>query len=138
MVNVSPLAISKLMFQMPEAFAGITPELKFESGRDHTLVCRNDDEFYGSAVQLSLIFRRVWAMRVVYFVAGDLRLFVTAYEKVVDLGQTKWLRNLQQNIVESGEDHGGLSHYAICFDDGPSYEFICEGFDTVSYLNDDK
>ncbi|MBK7706078.1 MAG: hypothetical protein IPN69_23310 [Acidobacteria bacterium] len=134
MKQIIPLSISKILFEMPIPVAGInSPELKIGSRRDHLLICSYEHEINETVVQLNLVFKRVWAMKVVYFVASDLRLFTTAYGKVVDLGETEWLQILRANIVDSGEDHRGLSHLAICFDDGPSYEFICEGFGKDSF-----
>jgi hypothetical protein len=131
MKHAEPLSISKVLFRMPVPVSGIdSPEMIIGSRRDHLLICHYEHEINDTVIRLSLIFKHVWAIRVVYFVATDLRLYTTAYGKVVDLGETEWLRSLETNILDSGEDHGDLSHLAICFDDGPTYEFICEGFDS--------
>jgi hypothetical protein len=48
-----------------------------------------------------------------------------AYDRLIDLGQSRWLGEIARNLEQHGEDTMGLSHLMINFDDGPCYEMIC-------------
>lgn len=71
-----------------------------------------------------LVFEAVEAFKVTYYCArGDWML--AAYDRLVDLGQTPWVRELTDNLERHGLDPGGLNHLMINFDDGPCYEVVC-------------
>lgn len=50
---------------------------------------------------------------------------VSAYDKLVDLGKTEWLKVATANLVRRGKPAAALKHLMIFFDDGPCYEFLC-------------
>ena|SRR5882724_5792066 len=85
----------------------------------------DDDD---NVVSLKMLFDGVEAFKCTYYMACTLNMSSMAYDRVVDLGPTEWLTQIQSQLVESQEDATGLRHLMICFDDGPCYEFICRSF----------
>lgn len=81
-------------------------------------------------IHLSLTFNVCWGVKITYFVANDVEISHSAYDKVVDFGETDWLRGIRSNIVANEWEVTQLRHLGIYFDDGPLYEFICESFET--------
>jgi len=80
----------------------------------------------GTVIQ-RLTFHRVVAYRCSYGFSCGSDLVRTAYDQLVDLGATDWLRMVR--IATSGDpsrDVEPLRHVAIFFDEGPCYEFICK------------
>jgi hypothetical protein len=79
-------------------------------------------------IEQSLNFGGVVAHRCTYDVLCETELITLAYDNLVDLGETNWLAALR---VGSERAHFGggksLKHVAIFFDQGPCYEFVCEG-----------
>src|SRR5712692_3839227 len=80
----------------------------------------------------SLVFQSVEAFRCTYLSSCSAEMFKQAYGRLVDLGQTPWLREILPLYTKFHRAYGqvaqDLRHLMICFDDGPCYEFICAGF----------
>lgn len=83
---------------------------------------------------LQIVFEQVEAYKCTYLFAMTREMNV-AYDKLVDLGETGWLADSRNRMLEYGEalsppsgppDH--LRHLMITFDDGPCYEFLCQTF----------
>jgi len=62
----------------------------------------------------------------------------TAYGKVVEIAGSSLLREIKSRIESrpSGISTSELRHLAVLFDDGPYYDFICEGFAHVRRTED--
>ena len=77
---------------------------------------------------ITLLFEGVEAFKCTYLTFCTAEMFNTAYGKVVQLGTTAWLTDVQGVGTNSPRGQKDLKHLMICFDDGPCYEFICAGF----------
>ena len=75
----------------------------------------------------TLLFEGVQAYKITYYAARYADM-LEAYDRVVDRGQTAWLRELTDNSRRNGFPTQGVKHLMIMFDDGPCYEFVCESF----------
>ena len=53
-----------------------------------------------------------------------------AYGRLIDCGDTDWLRAVSAENTRQMTSPEGLRHLMIYFDDGPCYEFICRSFRT--------
>jgi hypothetical protein len=108
------------------------PELK--DGRTSVLswAYEGDSEFVkppqDGMVHQALTFEGVVAFRCTFNLFCGSDIINIAYNKLVDLGETEWLISLkgasQRHHIGASES---LKHVAIFFDEGPCYEFICEG-----------
>ena len=89
----------------------------------------------GSERTESLFFDVVVAFRCTYLTSLnmiDSELRRQSYGAVISVGESSWLDKVKENhrqycaaaLLTAGE----LQHLMITFDDGPCYEFICEGF----------
>lgn len=80
----------------------------------------------GTVIQ-TLTFCGVVAYKCSYGFSCGSDLVKTAYDSLVDLGGTDWLRTVRA-AASSDPSTGGecLKHVAIFFDEGPCYEFICK------------
>lgn len=74
---------------------------------------------------VTLRFDDVVAYRCTYLPALTATMVEAAYGKLVDLGATNWLTEVQRVIRPLNPL---LRHLMICFDDGPCYELICESY----------
>ncbi len=92
------------------------------------LICEYENE-NAQITQFSLKFRRCWAVKFTYYTANDANVIPIAYDKVVDFGETDWLRQINKNLTINKWETGKLRHLGIYFDDGPLYEFVCEAFE---------
>lgn len=88
------------------------------------LEAENDD---GELVKIRLIFDGVQVLRRTSDPAKTVAMVQTAYNKVVDRGDTPWLREVsaQPGVQRLGER---LRDLIISFDDAPCYEILCSSF----------
>jgi len=92
----------------------------------------SDSEFvavpFGGIIEQSLNFGGVVGYRCTYDVLCEVELITLAYDRLIDLGETNWPVTLRAGS-ERAHFGGGklLKHVAIFFDQGPCYEFVCEG-----------
>jgi hypothetical protein len=87
-----------------------------------------------------LLFGGVEAFRITYLSSLTVEMINAAYDRVVDLGETAWLRECATLARPFWERHGEtreFRHLMICFDDGPCYEFICVSFRAIAPAADD-
>jgi hypothetical protein len=94
------------------------------------LVCEYEEGQNSEARRLCLVFGNCWGVKITYFVAVDADLIPLTYDRVVDFGDTDWLRKINTNIAASQMKVEPLKHLGLYFDDGPLYEFICGSFET--------
>jgi hypothetical protein len=71
----------------------------------------------------SFAFGDVYAMNVTYHHACSEEM-IKAYDQLVEIADSEWLRAIQERVATSGGQAGELRHYRIYLDDGPCYEFI--------------
>lgn len=118
----------QILWTLPVPSSGRTngPDLGVEPGRTHTLTfeCEN---YEGSICASELRFSDVKAFRCWYLHALTAEMIETSYDRLVDLGDTEWLREVKEEAATYAEG-GNLRHLRICFDDGPCYEFACVDF----------
>ncbi len=84
-----------------------------------------------SAIFENLIFDGVESFKCTYYRSCSLEM-IEAYDKVIDVGNSSWLSEIKQNLLQAGENAESLKHLRIYFDDGPCYEFVCRSFEVVS------
>ena len=89
-----------------------------------------EDEF-GDRKQ-SLVFFGVQAYKFTHLAALSVEMIEIAYGRLVDLIDSAWLEEVSRRATKyynlRNRVTSPLRHLAICFDDGPYFEFICEGF----------
>jgi hypothetical protein len=90
--------------------------------------------------QCRLLFGGVEALRITYLSSLTVEMINAAYDRVVDLGETAWLRECSTHARPFWEHHGEtreFRHLMTCFDDGPCYEFICVSFRAIAPAADE-
>ena len=103
------------------------------SGRSHDLLRQLDRRQIEVSVHDDeqpserLFFGGVESFRVTYHHSCTLDM-IDAYDRVVELPETGWLAEVQQQLRHAGDPTDGLRHLRIFLDDGPCYEFICRTF----------
>lgn len=122
--------MNKTIYKLPVPSTALwkSPEFQKRLGRECALVCNYEEEENETDVKLTLIFEGVEAFKATYYKACSLVLVQNAYSKVVDFGETTWLKEIKSNLIENEVEETDLFHLAIYFDDGPAYEFICKKF----------
>jgi hypothetical protein len=91
-------------------------------------------------IHQDLIFSGVAAFKCTYGLLCGADTINRAYDALVDLGETEWLRALRARVEGPQKQKGEISlhHLAIFFDDGPCYEFICEAVQTSTKVTADN
>ena len=80
-------------------------------------------------ISVKLLLDGVEAFKCTYKDACTPEMIRNSYDKLVDVGSSEWLRNVQDQLSSGGSHNvADLKHLTIYFDDGPSYEFICRAF----------
>lgn len=121
--------MGRTLWALPVASTALLEEAVFEmlAGR----VCALSSEYEGeddNVVRLRLLFEGVEAFTCTYHAACTPEMIETAYDKVVDLGETNWSGAIRERLAGQGQEAAWLKHLMIYFDDGPCYEFICLSF----------
>ena len=113
-----------ILFKLPVPSTGFLEDASFQmlGGRTCCIACPINE-----TIVLNLIFGEVEGFRCTYYKACSLDM-IDAYDKVVDIGLSEWLRAIQTQLTTSGGNAVDLRHLQIYFDDGPCYEFICRSF----------
>lgn len=75
----------------------------------------------------ALVFQGVEAFKCTYYRGRDASM-LEAYDKLVDRGPSAWLEEVSANLRKNGSETRGLVHLMIDFDDGPTYEVLCQSF----------
>lgn len=75
-----------------------------------------------------LRFLGVEAYKCTYLTSLTVDMIESAYDELVDMGETVWLAEAKLVAQQRGQ-LPNLKHLRICFDDGPCYEFICLDFE---------
>lgn len=121
--------MTQTLWTLPVASTALLSESSFEKlpGRVCALSSEYEDE-NDNVVGLRLLFEGVEVFKCTYHAACTREMIETAYDKVVDLGETAWSAAVQEQLAGHGPEAAGLKHLMIYFDDGPCYEFLCRSF----------
>ena len=77
---------------------------------------------------MNLFFDGVETYKATFDKACSPEMVRAAYDRVVDLGATSWLREVSSELARHNANISSLQHLMIYFDDGPCYEFVCRSF----------
>ena len=111
---------------MPSSGRDDGPDIQVRPGRECVLAFECEDS--GAVTHyFELIFANVKSFRCTYLHALTTEM-IESYDRLDDVGDTSWLEEVRSQTVNYLPNER-LRHLRICFDDGPCYEFICEGFD---------
>jgi hypothetical protein len=81
-------------------------------------------------IEGKLIFQGIEAYKCSYLTACSEYMIRSSYDKLVDCGNSEWLRAVNEVSKSISIRSKELRHFMITFDDGPCFEFICEHFGT--------
>jgi hypothetical protein len=108
-------------------------------GRRNLALMIEGDDVTGD---LQIVFEQVEAYKCTFLFAMTSEMNI-AYDKLVDLGETSWLTEARDRMLECGEGLSApsgppdqLLHLMFTFDDGPCYEFLCQKFHVEEIPND--
>src|SRR4051812_11773369 len=120
------------IFKLPVPATSLSksPELRQGPDRISEIVCTYDDDQTSDVVCLSLQFVNRYGLRLTSSYACDVALIDSAYAKVVDLGESAWLKKIKSNLMANATMTIDLRHLAIYFDGDFLLEFVCESFQT--------
>jgi hypothetical protein len=128
--------VNKTLWEIPVPATGLVrgPDFKQHPQRQSEISFSIEGED-GSEKWLSLFFEGVQAHKCTYLYSLSAEMMRTAYGKVVSIEDSDFLRAIRGRYNEychkSNLVPKNLQHFMICFDDGPCYEFVCEGFKAV-------
>ena len=123
---------NKLIFKLPVAstFLFQGPKLVELPRRNYALVCEFESDNVSNVERLVLFFEQTEAVRVTFHNSCDSYLIQNAYDRVINLGKTEWLQEIRRRNAHDEKLLEGLKHFALYVDDGPTFEFVCAGFQT--------
>jgi hypothetical protein len=126
------MTVAETLWEMPVAATAITRGPTFTPLAQRQCELAFYVETETGDEKVSLRFDGVEAYRCTYLTALTPDIITAAYGKIVDLGRSEWLLKIgertSRNYSKAKKVPPDLKHLAICFDDGPSFEFICSGF----------
>lgn len=125
----------KTIYKLPVPSTALLKDPIFEERikRTGALICEYESETEDKIVILTMVFENLAAFKCSYYGAQGSEMS-NAYSKVINFGLSKWLIEVKDNLMRYEMDSKELSHLAIYFDDGPTFEFICRGFRTETEL----
>ena len=112
--------MSNEIYKLPFPSTALVEGVRFEKSLGRVCLLRYEFENAdGTTTPERISFEGVEAFRCTYHTACDLEMF-EASDRVVDLGSTRWLGQVQSNMNENGDQKraDGLKHMRIFFDDG--------------------
>jgi hypothetical protein len=92
--------------------------------RRRVVIVRDSD----SEKEDSFSFADVYAISVTFHHACSEDM-ISAYDQLVQVDSSDWLREIQKRVSSRNSEAKTLSHYRIYLDDGPCYEFICGSYE---------
>ncbi|WP_337271240.1 hypothetical protein [Oryzifoliimicrobium ureilyticus] len=101
------------------------PFLKNEGGREFSLTFSFENE-KGEIDEKAFRFQNVWAYKCNFLYALDRDLMKLSYGKLVLLDKAGWLAEIGYQEGQFGSSSAKLKAFAVTFDDGPTYQFLCE------------
>lgn len=121
--------MQKELFVLPRPISALSaPEFSLLPARTGRLVCSYESPETGEITWISLMFENRYAVKITNAFACDLEILSLAIGKIVDFGDTKWLKQIRNNVLAHKNVRAELKHLGIYFDDDCLYEFICESF----------
>ena len=116
----------KILFRLPPAHQPLLsePELHVMPGRVCEIRYSYQRDETGREGRHIIAFLDVVAFKLTYLPAMSAEMFDTAYCRVVDLGDSAWLKEIMSVRVANSSP---IMHVRLTLDDGPCYEFICGG-----------
>jgi hypothetical protein len=115
-----------ILWHTPSPSCGFVEEAALQVLPGRTCVISFTHEGRDDALEtIALRFHDVVAFKVTYLHALPAEVIQTAYDRLVDVGQSPWLAEANAVAARSG-DGVRRRHLRICFDDGPCCEFICK------------
>ena len=127
--------VSKIVYTLPVASTALVKEPEFGMllGRFCSLTYSYEADNNPELVIVEkLLFEGVEAFQCTYHKAVWIDMIET-YDKLTDIGKSKWLDAIIHNLKQSGGTPPELKHLRIYFDDGPCYEFVCRNFTIERY-----
>ena len=127
--------MNNLLWQLPIPSSSLGEGVVFQelSGRECTLSFK-----VNRLQEWQITFKDVEAYRCHYYQACTVEMIDASYDRLIDAGKTKWLVTVRDQLSKYNEGMANLRHMMIYFDDGPCYEFICQGFSVQQiYLSND-
>ena len=119
------------LWELPVASTALMrgPELKELSRRVYEIIFHIEAD-NGGEKEIRLSFNDVIAFKCTFLPALTVPMIENSYDKLVDLGETEWLAEGQRLADGWARGRPKLTyrHLQICVDDGPCYEFLCEGY----------
>ena len=125
------MKMTEILWKFPVPSTSLLEGVTFEElpKRACALLCKYEDDSE-NVVKLKLLFDGVEAYKCTYYLACSAEMVRIAYDKVVDVGSSEWLSDInEQLVVNLAQNIGELKHLMIYPDDGPCYEFICRTFE---------
>lgn len=112
-----------------------SPRLMMKSGHECVVDVSQENEEDGSTLWTDLHFHGVQAFRYTYEFAVGSEMTKAAYGRLIDLGHTPWLQDVQESVSQRSRGmpwpSKPLRHLMVRFDDEGCYEFLCERFEAV-------
>jgi len=120
------------LWTLPVASTALLGGVVFNKGMGRLCTLSFSYEGESESVSGQLRFQGCEAFRVTYSTACTADNISAAYDKLVDLGETDWLREVRTITARTTQNVSRLRHLMIYFDDGPAYEFVCRDFESVT------
>jgi hypothetical protein len=114
------------LWKMPSPSSGLEGVAFKEMPRRTCVLSFQYENRDGGFAACELRFHDVAALRCTYLPALTADMIRSAYDKLVEIRNSAWLR--EANSIRPDEPKL-LRHLRICFDDGPCYEFLCVEFE---------
>lgn len=118
-----------VLFELPVPATSLldSPTFSKRLGRTVALEYTFEDPETGESRAEALVFHGTEAFRCTYLsgLDGSMR---AAYAQLIDVGESTWLQDVFSRIHERKPETTRPKHLMILFDDGPCYEFLCQGF----------
>jgi hypothetical protein len=111
--------------------SGLTqgPSVEMRGKRTIAILLASEDASQddGREKAIAIVFCETEAFKITYRSAQP-EWMLCAYDRLVDLGETKWLNDIRDELRRRGIRDETVRHLMINFDDGPSFEFVCRGY----------
>jgi hypothetical protein len=119
----------KTLWKSPHPSSGFLNGVALEMlpARACDLVFQYENEV-GCLFTVALHFYNVVAFRCAYLPALSTDDLSGSYDQLIETDESDWLTQAADVMTNTGVS-ARLRHFQICFDAGPCYEFLCEGYE---------